>query len=152
MLRRTGLLAAAGALGIAAFVVWSAPGATGPALIRITSTQASYDRVDSGTSGSSQGDDEFIKARLYNRRITQRSIGRSELVCTFTFGTSRSCRGTYFLPQGRIVVGGGIGNREIYELAILGGTGLYNNARGTLTVTRTARRPRREFLIFRLAG
>jgi hypothetical protein len=62
------------------------------------------------------------------------------------------CRGTYFLPRGKIMVSGSISNREIYELAIVGGTGLYNNARGTFTATRTALRPRREFLIFRLAG
>ena len=49
-------------------------------------------------------------------------------------------------------MGGSITNRDIYELAILGGTGLYNNARGTLTSIRTAKSPRKEFLIFRLAG
>jgi hypothetical protein len=50
------------------------------------------------------------------------------------------------------MLAGSITNREIYELAIVGGTGLYNNARGTFTATRMSLRPRREFLIFRLAG
>jgi hypothetical protein len=151
MLGRTGLLAAT-VLGIAGFAVWSAPGATGPALIRVTGTQSKYARIDAGKPGSNQGDTEFIRARLFNRRITPTSIGRSELVCTFTFGSARSCQGTFFLNKGKIVVGGGIPNRDIYELAILGGTGLYDNARGTLTVTRTSRSPRREFLLFRLTG
>ena len=41
-----------------------------------------------------------------------------------------------------------------YDLAIVGGTRLYNDARGTLTIIRTtsAPRPIREQLYFRLAG
>jgi hypothetical protein len=35
---------------------------------------------------------------------------------------------------------------------VLGGTRLYDNARGTLTVIRTTRRPLRQILLFRLAG
>ena len=51
------------------------------------------------------------------------------------------CRGTYVLPKGELVVGGSILYRQFYDLAVLGGTGLYDNARGTLTVTRTHRKP-----------
>ena len=152
MLRRTAVLAVAAGLGVSAFAAWTSWAATGPALIRITSTQTKYVGLDGGLRGTNTGDVEIIRQLLYNRRITRRSIGRSEMTCTFTFGTSRTCNGVFFFPKGKIVVGGAINNREIYELAILGGTGLYNNARGTLTATRTARKPRREFLIFRLAG
>jgi hypothetical protein len=45
-----------------------------------------------------------------------------------------------------------IGSRLIYELAIVGGTELYDNARGSLVVTTTALTPRRQVLVFRLAG
>ncbi len=143
------LLVTAGlaALGITA---WDSSAQTGPALIRITSTQKQYAYVN--IARGTAGDMEMIRQRLYNKKITKKPIGRAELVCTFTFGENRSCRATYTLPQGKIVVGGSITNRSIYELAILGGTGLYNNARGTLTAIRTAKAPRREFLIFRLAG
>jgi len=143
------LLVAAGlaALGVTA---WASSAQTGPALIRITSTQKKYMFVNVGRGTA--GDMEIIRQRLFNKKITKRSIGRSELVCTFTFRRQRSCRATYFLPEGKIVIGGSITNRDIYDLAILGGTGLYNNARGTLTAIRLAKRPRREFLIFRLAG
>jgi len=143
------LLVAAGlaALGIRA---WASSAQTGPALIRITSTQAKYHRVDVGRG--SIGDTEIIRMKLYNKKIAKTPIGRAELVCTFTLRRGRSCNGTYFLAKGKIVVGGSISNRDIYELAVMGGTGLYNNARGTFTAIRTAKRPRREFLIFRLAG
>jgi hypothetical protein len=149
-MHKTAVLLVAAGLVTLGMIAWPSPAQTGPALIRITSTQKTYMFVNIGLGTA--GDMEMIRQRLYNKKITKRSIGRSELVCTFTFGSQRSCRATYFLPQGKIVVGGSITNRDIYELAILGGTGLYNNARGTLTAIRTAKRPRREFLIFRLAG
>jgi hypothetical protein len=43
-----------------------------------------------------------------------------------------------------------ITSRLIYELAIVGGTGLYNNVRGALTVTSLDRKPSKELLVFRL--
>ena len=80
-------------------------------------------------------------------------IGRGELVCTFVDTVrSRVCRGTYVLPKGKLVVGGSILYRQFYDLAVLGGTGLYDNARGTLTVTRTHRKPVRDLVVFRLVG
>ena len=42
--------------------------------------------------------------------------------------------------------------QQFYDLAVLGGTGLYDNARGTMTVTRTARKPVRDMIVFRLVG
>jgi hypothetical protein len=151
-MHRTAVLLVVAGLAVLGITAWasSAQTQTGPALIRITSTQKQYEYVNVGRGVP--GDTEMIRMRLYNKKITQNPIGRAELVCTFTFGTNRSCRATYFLAQGKLVVGGSITNRDIYELAILGGTGLYNNARGTLTAIRTAKSPRKEFLIFRLAG
>jgi hypothetical protein len=146
MHKTLGLLVAAG-LGALGIVAWASSAQTGPALIRITTSQTRYTHP-----GSGPGSDEIIRQKLFNKKITKTPIGRAEMVCTFTFAKARTCRGTYFLSKGKLVVGGSISNRDIYELAILGGTGLYNNARGTLTAIRTAKRPRREFLIFRLAG
>ena len=57
------------------------------------------------------------------------------------------------LPRGSLVVSGSIQSRLLYDIAVVGGTGLYDNARGTLTVTSTGLRPlRREVLLFRLTG
>ena len=127
--------------------------ATGPATIRITNVEDTVVRVDVGARGKSPGDMEIIRQRLFNQRLTTRSIGRSELVCTFVDRRrSRVCRGTYFLPKGRIVVGGSLLYRQFYELAVLGGTGLYDNARGTLVVTRMGVRPVRDRMVFRLVG
>ena len=143
----------AGALLVA--IPWedTSEAGTGPATIRITNRQLKVTRVDIGQRGTSPGDVEVVRQLLYNRRVTSRPIGRAELVCTFVDSRrARVCRGTYFLPRGKLVVGGSLQYRQFYDLAVVGGTGLYDNARGALTVTRTGRRPVRDLVIFRLVG
>jgi hypothetical protein len=142
---------AAGVL-LAVPVGWGSQEAVGPSTIPITNRQVGYQRVDVGRPGASAGDVEIITQSLYNRRVTTKSIGHADLVCTFVGPRARSCRGTYFLPRGKLVVGGSLRFRQFYELAVLGGTGVYNNARGTLTVTRTATKPSRDVVLFRLVG
>lgn len=122
----------------------------GPKSIRITATQISDVRVDTGHPGRSAGDLEIIRERLFNRRITPRAIGHSEMVCTSTGGTSSNCNATYFLPKGKIVISGPRTFREIFEVAVVGGTGIYENVRGTLTVTSLGGKPERCLLFFRL--
>jgi hypothetical protein len=125
---------------------------TGPATIRINDRELAVTRVDVGRRGTSPGDTEVVRVRLLERG-TGAAIGHSELVCTFVDGRrARVCRGTYVLPKGTLVVGGSLLYRQFYELAVVGGTGLYDNARGSLTVTRTARRPVRNLVVFRLVG
>lgn len=133
---------------------WSArsDAGTGPARIRITSREIDRMRVDLGPPGRGPGDTEIVRQNLFNKRIKSKPLGYSEYVCTFTTSLTRACTVTIFLPQGRLVAGGTIRYQELYELAILGGTRLYDDARGTLTVIRTTRRPRRHILLFRLSG
>jgi hypothetical protein len=145
------------AVGFSALMVlngWSltSSAGTGPATVRITNREISRVRVDSGRPGRGPGDVEIIRQNLFNKRIKSRPIGHADLICTFVTKGTRSCTGTYFLPRGRLVAGGSIRFPELYELAVLGGTRLYDNARGTLTVIRTTRRPRRDILVFRLTG
>ena len=143
---------AAGLLGAAAWVGTSGAG-TGPATIRITDRELSVVRVDVGPRRTSPGDLEIVRHRLLERNRPRNVIGRSELVCTFVDSRrSRSCRGTYILPRGKIMVAGTLQYRQFYVLAVTGGTGLYDNARGTLSVTRTARRPVRDLVVVRLTG
>jgi hypothetical protein len=153
MLRKLGLVVlAVGVVVSAASVGRGSQAATGRAHIRITNREIAHQLVDVGRFGRSPGDMEIIRQLLFNKGITPKPIGHSEYVCTFTQPPSRSCRGTIFMPRGRIIVGGAIYARQIYQLAILGGTGLYDNARGTMTGTRIRRSPRWEILLFRLVG
>jgi hypothetical protein len=126
--------------------------ATGPATIRITDRQTSISRIDVGRGGRSAGDMEIVSSLVFNRRLTPRALGHYELVCTFTIGINRSCNGTIFLPKGKLVVAGVLRYRQFYELSVTGGTGLYNNARGTMTVTRIGDNPLRSLLFVRLVG
>ncbi len=80
-----------------------------------------------------------------------RRVGRSHLICILIRMGERGCHGTYVFPRGHIMVSG-IVQANAYTLAVIGGTGLYDNARGTLTVTRTHRKPVRDLVIFRLVG
>jgi hypothetical protein len=140
--------------GLIAYGSLESTAATGPEFIRITDRQFGYTRVDVGRPGLSPGDQELIFVKLFNRRITPKPIGTGEYVCTFTRGRWRTCTLTVSLPRGELVATGTVRFRQFYDLAITGGTRLYNDARGTLTVTRTTGPPRaiRELLYFRLTG
>ena len=140
------------AASIALLAGASAPAAIGPGTIRITDVQTQLHHVDLGTDGVGPGDIETIEMRLYNPSLGSKPIGRGAMTCTFIDVRLRDCSATFLLPRGTIVAGGAISSRLIYDLAVLGGTGLYDNARGTLTVTATRFSPRREVLVFRLTG
>ena len=73
------------------------------------------------------------------------------MLCTAVSPSNQSCSATYFLPQGEIVVQGVIGSRLIYALAVVGGTGLYDNVRGVADGhVAEAGAVARELLVFRL--
>jgi hypothetical protein len=140
------------ACGSAALVAAvGAVGATGPAQIRITDVQVA-DRIVPPQEGGRAGTIETIRQQLYNPSLSRRPIGRSLIVCTFSDGRDRMCSGTYILPTGNLVVSGALQSRLLYEIAVIGGTGAYDNARGTLTVTASHLKPRHEVLVFRLVG
>lgn len=125
---------------------------TGPGTISITSREISRQRVDAGRRGRGAGDTEIIRYNLFNKRLSRRPLGHADYVCTFVTSGTRSCTATFFFPKGRVVAGGSVRYPALYELAILGGTRLYDNARGTMTVIRTTQRPRRDRLVIRLTG
>jgi hypothetical protein len=135
----------------AAALAGTAGGATGPAQIRITDLQTSYSVVKARNNGRT-GSIEVVKERLFNPSVSSKPIGNAYITCTYLDRRMRTCAGTYVLPRGSLIVVGVIQTRLLYEIAIVGGTGLYDNARGSLTVTSTHLRPRREVLLFRLTG
>jgi len=147
-LRRTAALCVC---AVALPVTLAAAG-TGPGTISITDRQTKDVIVDEGAKGPGAGDVEIIHQALYNRRVTSKPIGSADVMCTMLAANRRMCTGSYSLPKGTIVTSGAIGNRLLYELAIVGGTELYDNARGSLVVTTTSLNPRREVLVFRLSG
>jgi hypothetical protein len=150
---RKSLLIVAGLLGFALLtgsVTRSSQALAGPGTIRITSRDIQISLNNHGAPSRGAGDILAIRQLLFNKGIRKRAIGRSELVCTYTGTRSRQCSGTFLLPRGTIVVSGSLRYREFFELAIVGGTSLYDNVRGSMTATMYTRRPHREILVFRL--
>lgn len=143
------IAAAGGALAVA-MTAGASGTLTGPGTIRVTDTLVKHIHVDAGTHGRGAGDLDFYREQLFNRGITPEPIGHSDVMCTATGTGSANCSGTYFLPKGKLMVEGVLASRLFYELAVVGGTRLYENARGTLTATALGGSPRHEFLIFRL--
>ncbi len=151
-MKRSPAIALAALCAALLFPASSAPSTAlrGPGIIRITSRQIGFTRVDTGAAGRSPGDMEISRVQLYNTRIRQRPIGHGQLVCIYTGDNFRNCDGTFVLPAGKLVVSGGLIYRGLYDLAVTGGTGLYSNVRGSLIVTRVAQEPARDVLVFRL--
>jgi hypothetical protein len=148
---------AAGCLAAATTAAGS-PSLSTPGTIRITDRLEKHIHVkldkhvhvDGEAKTSRAGDLDFFRHLLLTKRRTPVPIGHADITCVNTGTGSRNCTGTYFLPKGKIMVGGVIGSRLFYELAVVGGTGLYDNVRGTLTVTHLGEAPERELLLFRL--
>jgi hypothetical protein len=121
-----------------------------PGTISITDLLVAHSHVDLGRPGASPGDLDIYTVRLFNRRITARPIGHGAMTCTAIDTVRQDCRATYSLPKGAIVTEGVVSSRLIYKLAVIGGTDLYSNVRGTLTVTSLRQKPSKELLVFRL--
>ncbi len=143
--------AISGALLVGVFTLTGAQALDRPGTVRVTDSAVRHAHVDIGTDGKSIGDLDVYTVLLYNKRIRSKAIGRATMTCTFVGASGQSCAATYFLPKGAIVTQGVINSRFIYELAVVGGTGLYSNVQGTLTVTSLNRTSSRELLVFRLS-
>jgi hypothetical protein len=144
------LTAVGGTLLVAIVALPGAKALDRPGTITISDSELRHAHVDAGPIGRSAGDLDIYTLRLFNKRIRGNAIGRATMVCTAVGGPGQSCNATYSLPKGAIVVQGLITTRLIYELPVIGGTGLYNNVRGSVTVTSLKRKPSQELLVFRL--
>jgi len=121
-----------------------------PGVIRLTTKEISRSVDNHGPLSRGPGDVVVIRTLLYNKGIRKAPIGHSDMVCTYTGNRFRQCNGTYTLPRGKITVSGSVRYWEFYKLAIVGGTDLYADVRGSETATLYARGPRKEILVFRL--
>jgi hypothetical protein len=121
-----------------------------PGTIKLTDRLVKHIHVRGADRKTNAGAFDFYRLQLYNKGITPSAIGHSDFTCINTGTGSQNCSGTYFLPKGKIMVGGVIASRLFYELAVMGGTGIYDNVRGTVTVTYLGGIPAHEFLLFRL--
>lgn len=136
--------------------VLASPQLPRPGVVRITNAELSRERVDVGKPGPSAGDLLVVTHLLYNTRITERPLGHEELMCTalgrggVLGGGARSCQLYIYLPEGRLLASGNVHNLLFFTLPVVGGTGIYDNVGGSLTVTYLGGAPARQLLLFRL--
>lgn len=140
----------AGIALLAGLFTSGSPALNSPGTIRLTTRAVKQQFIDRPPKGRGSGDLLVKRFLLYNKGIRPRAIGFADAVCTYTTRYSRQCDATYTLPRGKIVVTGAYTFGQFHELAVTGGTGLYDNVRGSLTVTLLARNPERDLLVFRL--
>jgi hypothetical protein len=125
------------------------PAGTGSVELRLASVQTKLVTVDVKPDRTNVGDTEIVMATIYNG-VAAAAMGQGAMLCTVLNQTARSCTATYALPQGRIVTAGVINNLRRYEVAIVGGTEVYDKVRGFLSVSTTTSRPVRQLLSFHL--
>ena len=135
-------------MGSVAFASERSTESTGPAVVRLTDLQIRI--VHFGDDAVGGGD--IARMRLFGSSSTTRPIGHAVITCMDVGSREQTCQGSYVLPRGTLETSGILRTRLFYTQAVIGGTGLFDNARGTLTVTAKSLSPRREILLFRLTG
>jgi hypothetical protein len=136
------------AVGTAALAADRSVESTGPAVVRLTDRQVSITHF----GGDAPGGGDVIRMTLFGSSSTKRPIGHAVITCMDVGSGEQTCQGSYVLPKGMLETAGILRTRLFYTNAVVGGTGLFDNARGTVTVTAKNLSPRREILLFRLTG
>jgi hypothetical protein len=107
--------------------------------------------IDNAPTGDSPGDILVFTEKLYNARGKQ--IGSDAATCVRLFDATSLCTGVYKLRGGQIhvqlVQPGPTGT---YEQAVVGGTGRFAGARGTVTVAQNPSKGDRFTFKIRLKG
>lgn len=91
--------------------------------------------VENPPVGRSAGDEVIFTETLFNN--AGRRIGSDAATCTFLFDERSLCRGAYILRGGQIhtqLIQPNLSGTRTYDQAIIGGTGRYAGAGGTVTV------------------
>jgi hypothetical protein len=136
----TRLLATGAVLGIVAVTTSSVGPATGHGgghhhgEVRVVSTNTEESFVDVGETDFSLGD-EFVFTSELTRHGTL--VGHTGVVCTVTSveREESQCVGTAWFAKGQITIQGLVaGEPEEFEFPITGGTGVFEDAGGTLVV------------------
>jgi hypothetical protein len=113
-------------------LIGGAAGRQSTRTIRLFSRETGQTKIDLGRHGNSPGDLEIATDRLYRANGRGAPIGRDEATFTSFTGDVSDVSGTFTLPDGTIVVGGSVRFGAPIVVAVLGGTGAYAGARGTL--------------------
>ena len=108
-------------------------------MIQVKSVEAGASADDKPPKGPSRGDRLLARSRLLNvaRQFGKPAgalVGRDQALMTLTSGRAGRVAGIATLPGGTIRFGGAIRLDAAQSIPVIGGTGRYAKARGTLFV------------------
>jgi hypothetical protein len=129
-------LVTAAAIAVAAVVAFSAHGGTNSKTMKIVAIQHDFGQVDAGKRGPTRGDSTVFSEEL---RIGGKAVGADHIACTFMGVWPQEtdfCRGLFVLPGGSLIAEGAAAHGP-FTVAIVGGSGRYAGARGTMRATPT---------------
>jgi allene oxide cyclase len=125
---------AAAALGLAAASVGAHPDIASPVQIHVIEHAISDTLTDIGAAGDSSGDLLTFHNPVFDASDSTR-VGRDQGDCIrIVPGRSWECRFVTRLAGGSLTVEGPFFDAHNSVLAVTGGTGVYRNARGTMTL------------------
>lgn len=122
------------AAALASGVVASSVGASaGVASLRFYERPGPTHVVDNAPRGKTRtaGDVVLYANPVFDRHGTR--VGTDQGICTMINARQSQCDATLALPKGQLVTHGLQGVGSGYEVAVLGGTGAYAGAKGTMT-------------------
>jgi allene oxide cyclase len=116
----------------------SAPSARATTTVSVVEHAATDVTTDTGKKGDSAGDVLTFANDVYNAQDSAK-VGTDEGFCVRTVkGKTYECTWTTILPGGHLAVQGPFYDARNSTVAIVGGTGRYRNARGTMRLTSRA--------------
>jgi hypothetical protein len=106
---------------------------SGVASLRFYERPGSTHVIDNAPKGrkAGRGDIILFVNPVFDRQGTQ--VGTDRGVCTMYSAGESQCDATLALPKGQIVTHGLQGAKTGFDVAVIGGTGAYAGARGTMT-------------------
>jgi hypothetical protein len=124
------------AVVLAGLAAYAARAGTGSSSLRLVATQHDFHEIGIGKKGPVPG-----STFVFSEKLTQAGspVGSDHIVCTFTGSWPSEtdfCRAV-FRVNGSTIVAEGISAQGPFTVAIVGGTGRYQGARGTIRSTPT---------------
>jgi hypothetical protein len=88
-------------------------------------------QISRATQGSGAASVEAWRTRVL-LQYQNKTVGTGAWACVYVDKSTsvRECQATYILPRGRIQLAGEILSSASYQMTIVGGTGVYNDAGG----------------------
>jgi hypothetical protein len=105
------------------------------ATISVTALVTTTARIDLGRPGPSLGDEYVFKAVVYNKKKTPNPVGRFVATCVSVEDSFGVCTAIYTFALGRIIFQGTAEFGSFFSGVIIGGSGAYEGATGTMEAT-----------------